>query len=367
VERPSWLRRAAGWATFGGLRERRRQWQRLAEACELSLDLIGTTSFDGYFTHINPAVRTILGYEPEEFMSRRNIELVHPDDRERTIAKQRELRGGVGDTFSFQNRYRTKSGEYRRIEWSARSDPKRRVTSVVGRDVTEQHRAQVVLRRHEQTLMRLLERRARERDGARLETLRRLALAAGYRDDETYRHTERVGQTAQLLAQELGAPLELTAALRQAAPLHDVGKLAISDTILLKPGKLTPQERNTMEAHTIAGGAILRGSDSRILQLAEEIALTHHERWDGTGYPNRLAGEAIPLGGRIVAVADVFDALCHRRPYKPAWDVGAAVAEITRLAGTQFDPTVVDAFLRLNHHQLLHVDVNRPESNTAAA
>jgi PAS domain S-box-containing protein len=334
---------------------------------ELSLDLVGMSSFDGYFTHMSPAVRRILGYEPDEFTSRPIIEFIHPDDVERTIAQQQALRSGSGDTVSFQNRFRTKNGEYRVIEWSARANVKRRVTSLVGRDVTEQVLAQATVRRHEQTLMRLLQRRAQERDDARLETLRRLALAAEYRDDETFRHTERVGQTAHLIATGLHEPLEMTSALRHAAPLHDVGKLAISDTILLKPGPLTPAERAIMETHTSAGAAILRGSDSRILQLGEEIALTHHERWDGTGYPSRLAGEHIPVSGRIVAVADVFDALTHQRPYKSPWPVEDAVAEIECHRATQFAPAVVDAFLRLDHQRLLTVDADGEGHTTRAA
>ena len=132
--------------------------------------------------------------------------------------------------------------------------------------------------------------------------------------------------------------------IRQAAPLHDIGKLGVPDAILLKPGPLDAAERARMQTHADIGRRILGGSLSPVLRLAEEIAHTHHERWDGAGYPRGLAGDAIPLVGRIVAVADVFDALTHARPYKPAWPADRAFAELCAQAGRQFDPGVVNAF-----------------------
>jgi PAS domain S-box-containing protein len=140
--------------------------------------------------------------------------------------------------------------------------------------------------------------------------------------------------------------------IRQASPLHDIGKLAVSDTILLKRGALTPKQWEQMRSHTTAGHEILAGSNSNVLSLAAEIALSHHEWWDGSGYPAGLKEEQIPLSGRIVALADVFDSLCHERPYKQAWTVEQAVAEIHRLNGTQFDPAVVHAFSQLDLYQL---------------
>lgn len=187
-----------------------------------------------------------------------------------------------------------------------------------------------------------------ELERARLETLERLALAAEYRDDSTQEHTERVARTAALLARALELPDAQVELLRQAAPLHDIGKLAVPDALLLKPGKLTPSEFEEIKGHAAAGAAILSGSSYDVLCLAEEIALTHHEWWDGSGYPAGLSGEAIPIAGRIVALADVFDALTHSRPYKPAWPVAEAVAEIERLEGLQFDPAVVSAFRSLD-------------------
>jgi len=188
---------------------------------------------------------------------------------------------------------------------------------------------------------------------SRLEVLHRLALAAECRDDETLEHTYRVATLSGLLAERLGLSTEEAAILGTAAPLHDIGKLGVPDSILLKRGALSHEEREQMKLHTTAGAAILANSDSHVLRAAHQIALTHHEWWDGSGYPNRLRGNEIPLSGRIVAVADVFDALTHDRPYKPAWPVEQALAEIERLSGHQFDPQIVQAFATLDHRAVL--------------
>jgi putative two-component system response regulator len=148
------------------------------------------------------------------------------------------------------------------------------------------------------------------------------------------------------IAEALGWPHEEVELIRRAAPLHDVGKIAIPDSILLKPGKLTAEEFEQMKTHTVLGAKMLSGGQFPLLQLAEQIALTHHERWDGNGYIG-LCEEAIPMAGRIVTVADVFDALTSKRPYKEAWTVSAAIEEIQRQSGRQFDPCVVDAFLKV--------------------
>jgi putative two-component system response regulator len=188
---------------------------------------------------------------------------------------------------------------------------------------------------------------------ARRETLERLALAAEYRDEDTADHTRRVGRTAALLARGLDLAPETVEHLRYAAPLHDVGKIGLPEQVWLKPGALSDREREVLQQHTVIGARILGGSRSPVLRLAEQIAETHHERWDGDGYPHGLAGDAIPLAGRITAVADVFDVLAHPRPHKRAWPLEQAVEEIRSQAGRQFDPQVVRAFDRLDHAALL--------------
>ncbi len=188
--------------------------------------------------------------------------------------------------------------------------------------------------------------RTRELEAAQIEIIERLARAAEFRDDHTGHHTERVGQMAALLAKQIGLPDSQAYTMRRAAPLHDVGKIGIPDSVLLKLGNLTADEFEIVKTHTTIGARILSGSRFTILRLAEEIAFNHHERWDGTGYVG-ITGAAIPLAGRIVAVADVFDALTQKRPYKPAWTVNEAIGEIERQRSRQFDPTLVDAFLRI--------------------
>jgi hypothetical protein len=186
--------------------------------------------------------------------------------------------------------------------------------------------------------------RRRHDEQASLDTLRRLALAAEYRDDNTHEHTERVAELAARLARHLGHEDRTVWLVRHAAPLHDVGKIAIPDTVLLKPGKLTREEFEVVKTHAVLGARVLAGGESDLLRAAERVARSHHERWDGTGYPDKLSGTDIPLEGRLVHVADVFDVLVHERPYKESWTVEAAAEEIRRGAGTQFDPEVVRAF-----------------------
>jgi putative two-component system response regulator len=192
--------------------------------------------------------------------------------------------------------------------------------------------------------------RTRELEAAQLEIIERLARAAEYRDDNTGHHTERVGQMAALLARQLGLPDPQVSLIRRAAPLHDVGKIGIPDAILLKAGKLTPEEFEQVKTHTNIGQRILSGSRFGVLRLAEEIAFSHHERWDGAGYMG-IPKDQIPLAGRIVAVADVFDALTQQRPYKTAWPVAEAISEIEKQRAKQFDPEIVDAFLRVIEQQ----------------
>jgi putative two-component system response regulator len=185
---------------------------------------------------------------------------------------------------------------------------------------------------------------ARAVEAAERELVERLAAAAAYSDDNTEEHMERVGALAARLGAALGLEADEVARLRAAATLHDIGKIAVPDTILLKPGRLTPEELTVVRTHAAIGARILAGSSVPVVQLAATIARSHHERWDGTGYPDGLAGEAIPLAGRIVAVADVFDVLTHERPYREERTPEQALEELRRGAGTQFDPSVVAAF-----------------------
>ncbi len=189
--------------------------------------------------------------------------------------------------------------------------------------------------------------RTRDLAASQLEILERLAHAAEYRDDDTGQHTNRVGHIAALIAKEMALPPARVELIRRAAPLHDVGKIGVPDNILLKPGRLTPEEFEIIKPHTTIGAALLSGGHSAMVKIAESIALTHHERWDGNGYPVGLKAEDIPLEGRIVSIADVFDALSHDRPYKKAWPLEECIAEIERNSGRQFDPQVVTAFLEL--------------------
>jgi putative two-component system response regulator len=192
-----------------------------------------------------------------------------------------------------------------------------------------------------------------ELEQTRLESVERLARLAEYRDDATYEHPQRVGRTAALLAERLGLSPGTVRDIRSAAPLHDVGKVGVPDRILLKPSRLTAAEFELMKSHTLIGAEILAGSAWPVLQLAEEIAVSHHERWDGTGYPDAKHEDEIPISGRIVIVADNFDALTHSRPYAEAWDPDKAAAEIRRQSGQHFDPDVVEAFGSLDLEFLL--------------
>jgi hypothetical protein len=184
----------------------------------------------------------------------------------------------------------------------------------------------------------------RDTEGVRVDTLERLARAAEYRDDNSPEHTQRVAALSARMARQMGQDDRMVWLIRQAAPLHDLGKIAIPDSILLKPGRLEPEEYEVVKTHAVLGARVLSDSGSEVLGVAEQIARSHHERWDGEGYPDGLAGQDIPLVARLVGVADVFDVLVHERPYKEAWTVEDAAREIRSGAGTQFDPDVVAAF-----------------------
>jgi putative two-component system response regulator len=195
-----------------------------------------------------------------------------------------------------------------------------------------------------------LERKVRERTAelaeTRLEIIQRLGRAAEYRDNETGLHIMRMSKYSQILALGYGLPDETAEMILNVAPMHDVGKIGISDSILLKPGPLDAAEWEIMKTHSYIGYKIMNSPKSDILKMAAMVAYTHHEKWDGSGYPRGIRGRDIPVFGRIVAIADVFDALISDRPYKKAWSVDQAVREIELNSGTHFDPDLVAVFIR---------------------
>jgi putative two-component system response regulator len=303
------------------------------------------TARDGTVERVNQAMCEMTGYTADELIGTQSLELAHPDDRQATIDVIDALLSGRSDTERFEKRYLHRSGRVieARVALTKICDDHDEVTQLFGQieDITEARRT------------------ARELEQAQFEMLARLAAVAEFRDDDTGQHTRRVAELSVTIAERLGLPEAEIELIRLAAPLHDVGKIAIPDAILGKRGKLTVDEFDEMKTHTTIGAQMLTGSAFALLEMAEQIALTHHEKWDGSGYPAGLAGDAIPIVGRIVAVADVFDALTHSRPYKPAWSTPDALAEITSQAGRHFDPDVL--------HALLSVDPGAsPESDPIA-
>ena len=221
------------------------------------------------------------------------------------------------------------------------------------RNTLERHQLHSEVRRQNELLEDRVRARTVELERAQLETFERLALAAEYRDDDTGRHTRRVGGVARAIAEQLGMAATDLDLLERAAGLHDVGKIGVPDGILLKPDRLTPEEFEVVKTHTVIGARILSGSHSPLLQLGEIIAGSHHERWDGRGY-HGLAGEDIPLHARITTLADAFDAMTTDRPYRAARSREEATEEIRRERGGQFDPNVVDVFLDLGIDSVRH-------------
>ncbi len=342
--------RIAGFTLVGLLlglfvEQRRGAEAKLVRYFDASLDLLATADASGRFVRVNPAWQATLGYTVDELLARPFIEFVCPDDRQVTREQFAKLLAGAQDVVRFRNRYRKADGGIVWLEWNANASGRDGLVHATAREITAQVKAEEQLDNNAMVLEGMVARRTKELEEARAETLLRLARAGEYRDDDTFQHTERVGATAAAIAAQLGLDAEQVELIREAAPLHDIGKLAISDGILLKPGPLTAEERKEMETHAEVGARLLSGSNSPVLRMAAVIAASHHEQWDGTGYPAAIAGERIPLAGRIVAVADVFDALTHDRPYKAAWPLEQAIAQTRRMAGGRFDPRVVAAFL----------------------
>jgi putative two-component system response regulator len=227
----------------------------------------------------------------------------------------------------------------------------------LGRDLSGEAHVTTRLQRQEAALKGKIAQQ--ELFKSQIEMLERLAVTAELRDDSTGEHSYRVGKLAALLAQEFGCDEDTCFMVELAARLHDIGKIGVPDAILLKPDKLNDSERQIMRTHTTVGAELLSKSNIPHMQMAEEIARYHHEWWDGSGYPGNLSGSAIPLAARITSLADVFDALTHERPYKKAWPIDAALDEIARLKGRQFDPQLDDLFIvlvtRLRHD---HIDLD---------
>ena len=223
-------------------------------------------------------------------------------------------------------------------------------------------RGQMIRERREH--LRTLERRVYEQTVAlRLaqeETIHRLVMALACRDEETGAHIRRTGLLSEFLALQAGWSVDEAEQLRMAAPMHDVGKIGIPDAILCKRGKLNDEEFEQMKQHTVIGARMLAGSSSPVLQLAEKIALSHHERWDGDGYPHRLSGEQIPDAARILSIVDVFDAISHDRVYRPAMSEGAVLEIMRHGMGTHFDPHLLTFFLA-NYEQLSAISLANPD------
>ncbi len=235
------------------------------------------------------------------------------------------------------------------------------------RNLLEQRDTHVQIARAKRILEEQVQLTVSELHQAHADMLVRLARAAEYRDDQTGTHTWRVGYASRLIAQELGTESRFVDLIGLAARLHDVGKIGIPDSVLLKPGRLDAHEFELMKAHATIGANLLAGSTSPLMQLAESVALNHHEWWDGGGYPNGRAADDIPIEGRIVAVADVFDALTHSRTYKERWAEADAIAEIRAQKGKQFDPDAVDAFDRIYRNGgVSDIPVAEPDNDEVA-
>ncbi|MBB5365309.1 PAS domain S-box protein [Deinococcus humi] len=295
------------------------------------------------YTMINPAGAAQLGRTAAEILGRSDEELF-PEIAataarlrdEQVLTQARALSYEVTDQLS--------SGAYRTFlskkmpAWG--HDGQLNGLIGVAIDITERKVTETTVRNHNAAL-------TARAQAAQLEVLDRLTRAAEYRDDETGEHMLRVARTAAGIARELGLSEGQVQLIERTAPMHDIGKIGVPDGILLKPGRLTAEEFETVKTHCLIGSNILSGGQSPLVVMAEEIARTHHERWDGSGYPHGLSGDAIPISGRIVAVADVLDALTTVRPYKRAWPLDEALAEIRMQTGRHFDPQVVAALERV--------------------
>jgi PAS domain S-box-containing protein len=322
------------------LAEREAQFRLLAEN---SSDMISRHDLQGCFLYVSPACHTVIGYEPGELIGRPFIPLIHPDDAKSMTDLFNSANVSNGSAAT-QYRARHKNGQYIWLETTARIiyDRQNKALEIQAssRDITERKQSQVALQRAHEDLQDAYDR-----------TIEGWVLALDLRDRETEGHTQRVTAMAIRLARELSCTEEELVHIRRGALLHDMGKMGIPDEILQKPGPLSPEEWMTMRKHPLYAYQML--SPISYLNQALIIPYYHHERWDGSGYPRRLRSDEIPIESRILAVADVFDALTHDRPYKEAWTIENTVEEIRRNAGLHFDPTIVEAFMELPHAELV--------------
>ncbi|MCX5724284.1 MAG: PAS domain S-box protein [Nitrospirae bacterium] len=323
--------------------------ERMRAIFEQAVDAILTIDERGCIQSFNPAAKKIFGYTAAEVF-KQNVKILMPapyrDEHDEYLAQylatgQAKVIGGSREVIG-----RRKDGSTFPMEISvseARAGNQRLFTGIL-RDISERKRLQEqVLEQH-----RALEERVRDRTKdlteSVLEITARLGRTGEYRDTDTGKHVMRIGHFSACLAKHIGQSEDWCSLLLAAAPLHDIGKVGVPDRILLKPGPLSEDEWVVMRNHTRIGSEILAGSKHALLQMAQSIALCHQEKWNGTGYPQGLQGEAIPLEARIVALCDVFDALTTVRPYKAAWAIDDAIEFVRKQSGIQFDPTVVEAF-----------------------
>jgi PAS domain S-box-containing protein len=306
-------------------------FRRLVEQLPAVVYLWGAGA-EGECYYVSPAIEPMLGYPVSEWLADTSLwaSRIHPDDREWVVAEELRCRE-TGEDLSSEYRMFARDG---RVVWI-----RDEAVMVRGEDGTPDHMQGLMYdisaeKRAEESL-----RRSRE------ETIRRLTRAAEFRDDETGAHIERMSQYCELIGRRLGLGRARCEQLRIASRMHDVGKIGVADAILRKPAPLNASERAAMEQHAEIGYRILAGSGAELLDLAATIAWTHHERFDGRGYPRGLKGHQIPLEGRIAAVADVFDALTTNRVYRAAFSLSQTVEMMREARGLQFDPGVLDNFL----------------------
>lgn len=339
------------------LSDRRRVEAALAENLNLLQSVVDgvpesmfVKDLEGRYVMMNAAGAAFLRRPIEEILGQDDHSLFPPETAQAVRGRDAQVMAS-GETLSYELSDPTPDNPERAVLASKRvyRDAQGNIRGVIGMslDISDRKRAESLMKNYNLELESKVQERTQALEDAQFEVLDRLARAAEHRDDETGEHVKRVARMAAALAQDLGLGLEDVKLIRRASPLHDVGKIGIPDGILLKPGALTQEEFQIVRTHTTIGGNILSGGKSRLVQAAQEVALTHHERWDGTGYPAGLMAEEIPLFGRIVAVADVYDALTSRRPYKQIWTSAEALSEIRNQSGTQFDPQIVRSLERI--------------------